>query len=75
MKSFLYQNYILNQIQHPNHDIIGLEKKCKCGFLGNNIIMVMLYVTSILKLDALSYLFLNISYMFLSHTQVKNISW
>ena len=27
MKSFLYQNYILNKIQHPNHDIIGLEKK------------------------------------------------
>ena len=44
-------------------------------FLGNNIIMVMLYVTSILNLDALLHLFLNISYMFLSHTQVKNISW
>ena len=53
-------------------------------FLGNNIIMVMLYVSSKLKLDAfythqfqysVLYLFLNISYMFLSHTQVKNISW
>ena len=75
MKSFLYQNYILNQIQHPNHDIIGLEKKMQMWFLGNNIIMVMLYVTSKLKLYALLYLFLNTSYMFLSHTQVKNISW
>ena len=52
MKSFLYQNYILNQIQHPNHNIIGLEKKMQMWFLGNNIIMVMLYVSSKLKLDA-----------------------
>ena len=44
-------------------------------FLGNNIIIVMLYVTNKVELDALLYLFLNISYMFLSHTQVKNISW